>query len=397
MFYYRVSNILHYLSLISQSLISQSMIYRLFSMCHSGACASFFRLYGNFFFRNFSIFRSPGPARTSPGAASAHARVFFHFSEKKNFFESFPSSAVQALRARPPDAASAHARVFFDFSEKKNFFETFPSSAVRALRARPPTPPVRMREYFSTFRKKKFFSKLFHLPQSGSCAHDPRRRQCACASIFRLFRKLFFLETFPSSAVWDLRARPPAPPVRMREYFSTFRKKKFFSKLFHLPQSGPCEHVPPAPPVRVREYFSTFRKKNFFETFPSSVVRALRARPPRRRQCASRVFFDFSENFFFWKLFHLPQYGTCAHVPRRRHARARVFFDFSEKKKFSKLFHLLRSRPCAHVPPAPPVRMREYFSTFQKKFYFGNFSIFRSLGPARTFPRRRQCACATIF
>ena len=156
MFYYRVSNILNYLSLISQSLISlslisQSMIYRLFCMCHSGACASIFRLFGNFF-----------------------------------FFEIFPSSAVWALRARPPGAASAHARVFFFTFLKFFFFEIFPSFAVRALRARPPgaaSAHARVFFYFSEI----FFSKFFHLSRFGPCAYVPQGRQCACASIFLFF------------------------------------------------------------------------------------------------------------------------------------------------------------------------------------------------------------------
>ena len=66
-----------------------------------------------------------------------------------------------------------------------------------------------------------------------------------------------------------------------------------------LKVSGPCAHVPPAPPVRMREDFSTFLKKNFFATLPSSAVRALRACTPGAASAHARGFFDISGIFFF--------------------------------------------------------------------------------------------------
>ena len=147
-------------------------------------------------------------------------------------------------------------------------------------------------EYFSTFRKFFFFRNFSVFRGLGSARTSPRRPSCACASIFRNFERKKFFETFPSSAVWALRARPPVPLVRMREYFSTFRKF-FFSKLFHLPRSGLCAHVPPAPLVRMREYFSKFRKNFFFRNF--SILRGLDSartsprvyNPPQATMCDS--------------------------------------------------------------------------------------------------------------
>ena len=253
----------------------------------------------------------------------------------------------------------------FRFSEIYLFFGTFHLPRSGPCAHVSPAPPVRMREYFSTFRKNFLFRNFSIFRGLGLARTSPGRRQCACASIFRLFGK------------------------------------KFFSKLFHLPRSGTCAHVPQAPPVRMREYFSTFRKFIFFfGTFPSSSVRALRARPPGAASAHARVFFDFSEFFFFFRTFPSSAVRALrARPPGAASAHARVFFDFSinlfffrnfsifrglgpartsprrrqcacasifSEFFFSELFHLPRSGPCAHVPPAPPVRMREYFSTFRK-------------------------------
>ena len=245
------------------------------------------------------------------------------------FFATFPSSAVRALRARTPGTASAHARVFFDISRNFFFSQLFHLPRSGSCAHVPPAPPVRMRENFSTFREIFFFRNFSIFRGPCPARTYPRHRQCACASIFRHFVKFFFSQLFHLPRSGPCAHVPPAPSVRMRENFSTFREifffrnfsifrgpgpartytrhrqcacarifrhfvKFFFSQLFHLPRSGSCAHVPPAPPVRMRENFSTFREIFFFATFPSSAVRALRARTPGTASAHARVFFDIS-------------------------------------------------------------------------------------------------------
>ena len=71
---------------------------------------------------------------------------------------------------------------------------------------------------------------------------------------------------------------PPAPLVRMREYISTFRKI-FFSKLYHLPRSGPCAHAPGAASAHARVFFE-FLEIFFFENFFSRASEPCAHDPP---------------------------------------------------------------------------------------------------------------------
>ena len=100
-----------------------------------------------------------GTLRTRPpGAASAHARVFFDFSEI--FFRNFSIFRNPGPARTPPDAASAHARPFFDFPEIFFFSKLFHLPQSGPLRTGPRAAPMRMRE---TLRIGEFGSLLLSM------------------------------------------------------------------------------------------------------------------------------------------------------------------------------------------------------------------------------------------